>query len=257
MPKRIVKKSCKQLPDASKEPQNQFTEAEVDRQAAAIRATQEVEIEHLLTAIRLLRSYINDADLEAQTKDFFESNLSNISIQRNEHTGELQVNWKDEADDDDNGGDIHASILRRMSLAYPDYSTMKSMGGFDFSTETVKTKILGADALNIRNFALEGTSDSQMFGMQDGLQTPGVSSQRMSIGMTPKTLRLPKPGEMLLSVRGSPLGVFKEDNMEAINGNVISQNALGPFCIFVDNQKKANQISKKKNDNQVVNSSMG
>jgi hypothetical protein len=45
-----------------------------------------------------------------------------------------------------------------------------------------------------------------------------VSSQRLSVGMTPKTLRLPKPGEMLLSVHGSPLGVYKEDNMEAING---------------------------------------
>lgn len=42
----------------------------------------------------------------------------------------------------------------------------------------------------------------------------------MSMGLTPKTLRLPKKGEMLLSVRGSPLGVFKEkeDNMEAIKG---------------------------------------
>ena len=45
-----------------------------------------------------------------------------------------------------------------------------------------------------------------------------VSSQRLSVGMTPKTLRLPKPGEMLLSVNGSPLGVYKEDNMEAIYG---------------------------------------
>lgn len=36
--------------------------------------------------------------------------------------------------------------------------------------------------------------------------------------MTPKTLRLPKPGEMLLSVHGSPLGVFKENNMETIRG---------------------------------------
>lgn len=66
---------------------------------------------------------------------------------------------------------------------------------------------------------MEGQSDFQMLGMHDGdgLQTPGVSSQRLSIGMTPKTLRLPKPGEMLLSVRGSPLGVYKEDNMEAIH----------------------------------------
>nr|POF26910.1 hypothetical protein CFP56_37684 [Quercus suber] len=44
-----------------------------------------------------------------------------------------------------------------------------------------------------------------------------VSSRRLSIGMTPKTLRLRKPGEMLLSVHGSPLGVYKEVNMEAIH----------------------------------------
>lgn len=53
-----------------------------------------------------------------------------------------------------------------------------------------------------------------------------MTSQRLSVGMTPKTLRLPKPGEMLLSVHGSPLGVFKENNMEAINGkkNVWGEN---------------------------------
>ena len=50
-----------------------------------------------------------------------------------------------------------------------------------------------------------------------------VTSQRLSIGMTPKTQRLPKRGEILLSVRGSPLGVFKEDNMEAINGTLLMQ----------------------------------
>lgn len=43
-------------------------------------------------------------------------------------------------------------------------------------------------------------------------------NNRLSVGMTPKTLRLPKPGEMLLSVHGSPLGIFKEDNMESIHG---------------------------------------
>ena len=51
-----------------------------------------------------------------------------------------------------------------------------------------------------------------------------MSSQRLSVGMTPKTLRLPKPGEMLLSVRGSPLGVYKDDNMEAIHGIYLSLN---------------------------------
>ena len=45
-----------------------------------------------------------------------------------------------------------------------------------------------------------------------------VNNQRLSVGLTPKTKRLPKHGEMLLSVHGSPLGVYKEDNMEAIDG---------------------------------------
>lgn len=56
-----------------------------------------------------------------------------------------------------------------------------------------------------------------------------LSSQRLSIGMTPKTLRLPKPGEMLLSVRGSPLGVYKEENMEVIKGMIWYM--LKPFFI--------------------------
>jgi hypothetical protein len=42
-------------------------------------------------------------------------------------------------------------------------------------------------------------------------------STRLSFGMTPKTLRLPKKGEMLLSVRGSPLGVYKEENLAAVH----------------------------------------
>ncbi|KAJ6802700.1 uncharacterized protein M6B38_191120 [Iris pallida] len=56
-----------------------------------------------------------------------------------------------------------------------------------------------------------------MMGMKDAFLTPGVTGNRLSVGMTPKTLRVPKNGEMLLSVRGSPLGVYKEENLEAIN----------------------------------------
>ncbi|KAI3519849.1 hypothetical protein L1887_09066 [Cichorium endivia] len=35
------------------------------------------------------------------------------------------------------------------------------------------------------------------------------------------TLRLPKQGKMLLSVHGSPLGVYKENNMDTIHGKHI------------------------------------
>lgn len=49
--------------------------------------------------------------------------------------------------------------------------------------------------------------------------------------MTPKTLRVPKPGEMLLSVHGSPLGVYKEENMEAIHG-MNSSHYLSPLLFM-------------------------
>ena len=49
------------------------------------------------------------------------------------------------------------------------------------------------------------------------------TSQRMSVGVTPKTLRQPKRGEMLLSVHGSPLGLYEEDNMGAIQGMPLNQ----------------------------------
>ncbi|GAV84662.1 hypothetical protein CFOL_v3_28104 [Cephalotus follicularis] len=159
---------------------------EVERQSAAIRAMRDVEIEHSLTGLRLLRSYFNEKQFQTPAFDFFKQNFPNLSILRNEESGEFEVNWNDKIGNlsmgFSDGRDIHASLLHR-----------------------------------IEEFVLEGPSDNQTLVKQDGLQTPGVNSQRLSIGMTPKTLRLPKPGEMLLSVRGSPLGVYKEDNMEAIH----------------------------------------
>lgn len=68
------------------------------------------------------------------------------------------------------------------------------------------------------------------------LFTLQATSQRLSFGMTPKSRRLPKPGEMLLSVRGSPLGVFKEDNMEAIHGKpveVLSSSSTITACLVI------------------------
>ncbi|XP_059643410.1 uncharacterized protein LOC132285258 [Cornus florida] len=194
---------------------------EIEHRSAAIRAIHDMEIEHLLTGLHLLRSYFKKEQLETPVLQFFEENLPNLSVLKHGKYGQHEVQWKDrdgnltmnQAD----GRSIHSSLLHRMSIVYPDCSTaMPSFGGFEFSTEAVKASLLGADNLHIKDTVLEEPSGTQMLGLQDGFQTPGVSSHRLSVGMTPKTLRLPKHGEMLLSVHGSPLGVYKEDNMEAI-----------------------------------------
>ncbi|KAL5555906.1 hypothetical protein UlMin_038690 [Ulmus minor] len=198
----------------------QFTDPDVQRQSAAIRAMRDVGIEHLLTELRLLRSNFNKEQRQTPLLQFFKENLPNIAVVKNEEKRQIEVQWKTKEGkvSTDERRDIHASLLHRLSLAYSDYSAANpSLGGFEFSTKTVKTSFAAADNLKINDLFMEESCHTQILGVQDAFQTPGASSQRLSIGMTPKTLRVPKPGEMLLSVRGSPLGVYKEDNMEVIN----------------------------------------
>ncbi|KAK9271989.1 hypothetical protein L1049_002358 [Liquidambar formosana] len=265
MAKRKVKKTVKQsasspgsnINDANaKEPrierkEDAIRDDRVECQNAAIRAIRDMEIEHMLTGLCLLRSYFNKEQLQTPVHLFFKENLPNLSIVRNGKDGQFEVQWKDKDGkfslNQVDGSNIHASLLHQMSIAYPDCSAaMPSFSGFELSSKEVKTSFLGANDLQIRDFVLEEPSETRMLGLQDAFQTPGpftilhecswiynilllsdfqhgtinmsciVSSQRLSVGMTPKTLRLPKHGEMLLSVRGSPLGVYEEDNMEVI-----------------------------------------
>nr|XP_009625468.1 uncharacterized protein LOC104116338 isoform X5 [Nicotiana tomentosiformis] len=175
----------------------------VERQSAAIRAIRDVETEQLLTQLRLLRSNFNEEQLQIPVMQFFRENLPNLAVTRKED-GTHEVKWK-EADDNLSidlldGRNLHASLLQQLSMAYPDCSNaIPSFSGFGLSSKSVKATLFGAENMQIKQF---------------------VNNNQLSVGMTPKTLRLPKTGEVLLSVHGSPLGVFKEDNMEPIHALV-------------------------------------
>ncbi|KAA0034696.1 Translation initiation factor IF-2, putative isoform 1 [Cucumis melo var. makuwa] len=225
--KKTVKKSSpssgRHAKDEAADKIKTHSDEDVERHAAAIRAIRDVEIERLITELRLLRSYFNKEQLQTPLLQFFEEKLPSLSISIRGDQGEIEVQWKDTEDElhtnPADGVDIHASLLHRLSTAYPYCSAgMRSFNGFEFSSKSVKTNPFNAENLQIPNFVLEEPSDNMVLGMPDILQTPGISNQRLSIGMTPKTRRLPKPGEMLVSIHGSPLGVYKEDNMEAIHG---------------------------------------
>ncbi|QHO22083.1 uncharacterized protein DS421_12g352090 [Arachis hypogaea] len=104
-------------------------------------------------------------------------------------------------------------MLQVFEETLPNPSIVKDEGNGKFD---VKWKREGAECPRLVVF--EEPCEAQTLTSQEGLQTPNVSSQRLSVGMTPKTLRLSKPSEMLLSVHGSPFGVYKQNNMEAIYG---------------------------------------
>ncbi|RDX94876.1 hypothetical protein CR513_22681 [Mucuna pruriens] len=226
MPKRRTKKTAKAT-EPIPEPQTQtqppqFIDLEIqamERQIGAIRAVRDVEIEHLLTELRLLRSRFSSEELQKPLLQVFEETLPNLSVVNDEGSKKVEVKWREKESCND-GMDVHASLLQRLSIA-----SIPRFPGFEYSTNAAGTSLvtgrmsfIGADNLHFDDIALEEPSDTQTLALQEGLQTPGVTSQRLSVGMTPKTLRLPKPGEMLLSVHGSPLGVYKENNMEAIHG---------------------------------------
>ncbi|XP_030455668.2 uncharacterized protein LOC115676800 isoform X2 [Syzygium oleosum] len=197
------------------------TDPEVEKRVAAIRAIRDVQIEHLLTELCLLRSCMTEEQMGSPVLQFFTENLPHLSFDLDREDGQFKVHWGNKDGklclDNTDGKTLHASLLHRMSIAHPGNSdAVPFFGGFEFSTKG-KAGLLSSENLQVRDFVLDEPSDCQMLGLPDTLRTPGLSSQRLSIGMTPKTLRLPKPGEMLLSVRGSPLGVFKEENMEVIN----------------------------------------
>ncbi|XP_004514645.1 uncharacterized protein [Cicer arietinum] len=233
MARRKVKKTVKATelvphPKESQIPTQQphFMEHEIEameRQISAIKAVREVKTEHLLTELRLLRSCFSEEQLQKPVLEVFKETLPNLSIVNDKGGNKFEVKWKDKEESMNvnmNCGDLHASLLQRLSMAYPHCSSSIApfAGAFEYSSNAAGiASFVGADNLHSKDFVFEEPSETQTLAMQEGLQTPGVNSQRLSVGMTPKTVRLPKPGEMLLSVHGSPLGVYKDNNMEAIH----------------------------------------
>ena len=111
----------------------------VERRSAAIRGMRDVEIDHLLTGLRLLRSYFRQEQLQTPVLQFFEENLPNLSVVRNGKDGQYEVQWKDKdgnlSMNQVDGRNIHSSLLHRMSIAYPNCSAIPSFSGFDSSKD--------------------------------------------------------------------------------------------------------------------------
>lgn len=125
----------------------------VERQCAAIRAVRDVEIEHMLTALRLLRSYCSEEQLQTPALKFFNENLPNLSIVRNAENGQFEVQWKHENGNISihgaDGRDVHASLLHRMSLVYANRPSIPSFSSFELSTEAGSFKTYAIYGANI------------------------------------------------------------------------------------------------------------
>ncbi|KAL5729043.1 hypothetical protein ACHQM5_002048 [Ranunculus cassubicifolius] len=212
-PSEDIASECSNNDEKEEEERNKLIDQEVERRIAASKAIRDAETEHLLTGLHLLRSNFSNEQLQTPMQQFLEQNMPNLALKMGDKDGEFEVDWKDNDKDENlpvshaNETDMHQSLLHQLSKAYPGMP----------SNAVNTTDLLGSTEFQYPDFAMNELSQFQDIGFQNTFHTPGANSQRLSVGMTPKTLRLPKPGEILLSVRGSPLGVFKDDdNMEAI-----------------------------------------
>ncbi|XP_019436587.1 PREDICTED: uncharacterized protein LOC109342947 isoform X2 [Lupinus angustifolius] len=165
------------------------------RQIDAIRVVRDVEIENLVTELHLIRSYFSKEQLQKPLLQVFDETFPNLSIvMSGEEDKIFYVKWKNKENV------VVDSLLQILSI---DAERRGFLGGVDFE-----------------EMVLEEPSETQTLTTQGAPQfpCPGVKHKKLSVGMSSKTFRQPKLGEMLLSVHGSPLCVFKENNMEVIHG---------------------------------------
>ncbi|KAL6629379.1 hypothetical protein ACP70R_029144 [Stipagrostis hirtigluma subsp. patula] len=192
---------------------------------AAIRAIEEAEAESMLSRLRLVRSYFSEEQLKAKALEYFRESLPNLSVVHDEKHDEIELKWN--VGDKCVIGALVDDMILRASIA-----SLPAVGGLQFPGDSVEKKLYGRTS-GFSDCAWSELPAGQMEGASDAFQTPGAVSNRPSLGMTPKTVRLPKNGEMLLSVRGSPLGVFKVENLAAIQNLVKGVNLLPANALYI------------------------
>ncbi|RWR83819.1 tetratricopeptide repeat protein 7A [Cinnamomum micranthum f. kanehirae] len=127
---------------------------EVERRVTAIEAIRDAENEHLLTRLRLLRSYLSEDQLNIPVVQFFKENLSNLSVIFNED-GEYELEWNAKCSDvpvnDDAERNTYASIPHRSSITYPSdhVAAMPNISRFEFSSKAAETSFLEAASLHL------------------------------------------------------------------------------------------------------------
>lgn len=126
-----------------------FLPLPVERQIAAIRAIRDVEIEHLLTELCLLRSHFNKEQLQTPVLRHFSDNHPNLSVVRKGENRQIEVQWnsKERKILTIDSGEVHVSLLHQLSMAYSNCSAaIPSMDGLEFSIKTGTSKFCFRDA---------------------------------------------------------------------------------------------------------------
>lgn len=138
---------------------------EVERRIVAIQAIRAVETESLLSRLRLFRLFVGKDHLEIPALQFFEQNLPNLSVTRNEKDKIFELKWRD-TERHGNGRDVRASLESDI--------TTGSLGDLTMSVDSVRKNFFRAANMQIPDFVADEPSEYRMLGTKDAFQTPGL-----------------------------------------------------------------------------------
>ncbi|KAF0900914.1 hypothetical protein E2562_036918 [Oryza meyeriana var. granulata] len=172
MPPRRKRGVAMQKPPAADAPLRErlkwLNDQEYERRSVAIKAIQAAEVESVLSRLHLVQSYISKEQQEGCALQYFQENLPNLSVVRNEKQNELEL----KREDWDNRiiGDHCDDKIFRASV-----SSLPNVGGVQFSGDSVRKSFTENMSFNFNDFAWGELPEDQLAGVVDALQTPGVA----------------------------------------------------------------------------------
>ncbi|MCO5600067.1 hypothetical protein L7F22_054177 [Adiantum nelumboides] len=204
--------------EAAKQMMVDANHREADRRVAAIKAVCDAEVEGYLTQLRVALSMLPKELRGMPIGEFVSRFCSDREFIRapDSHIVELRPKLAEcpsVADSFEFHGHSNPSVQGQ---------PLPTQHGFPFSTSMVKdfstqiaSKAAQHDESEDEEFLkfMESFRSSKFF--QSNIKTPATCDPSM-VGVTPKTMRLPKTGETLVSVNGSPLGIYDKDGMTSI-----------------------------------------
>lgn len=184
---------------------------QAEQHIAAIRAVRDAQVEGYLTQLRVALSMLSKEVRAMRLDEFVSRFCPDRELIKDPDSGIIELRQKAQ-------GLIHTENPNPslQNLVQP------TPCGFPFSSSAVKDMSLLRMADKV---ALDESEDEEFLKFMESFRsskffhpnitTPATGGNSM-LGVTPKTMRLPKKGETLLSVNGSPLGVFEKEGIQAI-----------------------------------------
>lgn len=205
----VVHHQQPRLPDGTPQMMMDLNHREAERHIVAIREVRNAKVEGYLVQLQVALSMLSKEVRAMRLDEFVSRFCPDRELIRDPDSCMIELRHK---------------VRDSMSFEFPTKNpslqnlVQPTPCGLPFSSSTVKDMSrqmadkIAQDEPDDEEFLkfMESFRSSKFF--HSNLTTPRTDGH----SMTPKTTRLPKKGEALLSVNGSPLGVFEKDGIEAI-----------------------------------------